>query len=63
MTLPNVKTTLVDRKNRITYCVLAYRTLTRAELVQAVRLYRSRQRKRPWPNSAITIVSVIGHDE
>lgn len=63
MTLPNVKTTLTDRKSRVTYHVLAYRTLTRAELMLVVRLYLAQKRKRPKPGTSVTILSVIGHGE
>lgn len=63
MTLPNVKTTLTDRKNRVTYHILAYRALTRAELMLVVRLYLAQKRKRPRPGTSVTIISIIGHDE
>ena len=64
MEQPNVRSSIRDEENNVTYHVMAYRELTRAELVGAVRMYRSqprfRRRKTPEKNKIITIISVIG---
>lgn len=63
MTEPAVKTILDDRKNSgVIYCILAYRPVTKAEVVQTVRVYLS-SHKPPKRGSTITIRSLIGYDE
>lgn len=61
--MPDVRNTIRDEKNDITYDVLAYRKLNYAELVQAVRVYdTTRTRKTKLQNGmTVTIVSTIGH--
>lgn len=59
MEMPGVKNTIVDDEKKITYHVMAYRELTRVEVVNAVRHFLSTQKKKPKPNSTITIVSLI----
>lgn len=64
MQQPNVKSSIRDDENNVTYHVMAYRTLSREELVQCVRMYLSqpaiRRRKTPVKNKEITIITVIG---
>lgn len=64
MEMPNVKSTIRDERNNVTYHVVAYRNLTREELVSSVRLFHSqpklRRRKTPLRNQIVTIVSVLG---
>lgn len=66
MEQPNVRSTIRDEEHNMTYHVMAYRPLTREELIQSVRVYHSqprfRRRKTPERNKVITIISVIGHD-
>jgi hypothetical protein len=59
MELPNIKNTIIDEDKKITYHVMAYRELNREERVGAVRYFLSTQKKKPKPNSTITIVSLI----
>jgi hypothetical protein len=60
MEMPNIRNTIKDERSRITYVVLAYRQLTREEVVDAVRYYQSRQKKKPKPGTEITIITTIG---
>jgi hypothetical protein len=60
---PDIVSTIVDQERNITYQVAAYRTLTRSELVMAVRHFWS-QRKKPKVKlgGTVKIISIIGHD-
>lgn len=59
--LPSVRTTLVDPAKKITYHVMAYRSLTRDELLMAVRMYLAQAgRKKPKAGSTVTIGTLIG---
>lgn len=61
MSLPNVINVLHDPRRRVTYRVVAFRTLTRAELILAVRLYNSQRKGKPAKaGDEITIVSAFG---
>jgi hypothetical protein len=64
MEQPNVRSSIRDAENNVTYHVMGYRPLTRQELVQTVRVYlsqpRFRRRKTPQKNKIITIITVIG---
>lgn len=61
---PDVRTSIKDEENNVTYHVLAYRKLSRAELVQSVRAYhaqpKQRRRKKPLKNAQITIITIHG---
>lgn len=63
---PSIKHTVRDRVNNVTYHVMAYRPLTKAEVMQGVSLYLSqpeqRRRKKPVRDKVITILSLIGCD-
>jgi len=61
MESPTIKTTATDRDRNIRYEVLAYRTLTEAEMIMTIRmLWGQKKGKRPKPNSTITVMSIIG---
>lgn len=61
---PTIKTTLHDPDRNIDYHVVAYRTLTRAELLDAVRAFMvNRRRPKLKPGQSVTIVTIIGFDE
>lgn len=62
MESPKVRNRLVDEVHGVTYDVIAYRQLTRAELLGAVRAYWG-QRRKPKRGDLVTIVSIIGHAE
>jgi hypothetical protein len=56
---PNVSNELRDPSNKVTYRVMAYRALSRQELLQSVGAYL-RQSKRPKPGTMVTILTIIG---
>lgn len=60
MEFPKVPNMMRDPKTNITYNVLAYRELSREEVVQAIRVFNSTQKKRPKRNCQIDIISSIG---
>lgn len=62
METPNVLNKLTDPKSNVVYEVLAYRKLTKEELMFAVRYYLASRKKRPKKGSVIRIYSTIGHD-
>lgn len=58
---PTVRTSARDEERNITFHVMAYRQLTEAELIQAIRCFRStKQGRRLRKNSTYTIISLIG---
>ncbi len=63
MEAPNVRTSIRDEKNNVTYHVMAYRKLARAEVVQSVRAFQSQpkvRRKKHVKNATITILTLHG---
>ena len=62
MDQPHVENVLVDTGRNVTYRVLAYRTLSEDELVQAVRFYLAHKKGKrpPRKNSTIAIMTIIG---
>ena len=60
--MPNVKTRLRDTDRNILYTVYAYRELTQAEMVQAVRHYLATQKKKPKPGTEVKIITIHGAD-
>lgn len=67
MQSPNVRTSMRDEANRFTYHVLAYRQLSRSEMLHAIAMYRLqpsiRKKKRAPQNGAVTILSLYGATE
>lgn len=63
MKMPNIPHPIRDPEQDVTYVVMAYRALTRAEVVQMVRVHQSRTRKKPKKGSSITIITSIGADD
>lgn len=65
MEAPNIKSTLNDKKNAVTYHVLAYRKLSAEEILNAVRAFkRTKQgKKRAKKGSVITIMTIIGYND
>lgn len=63
MKQPDVRTTMTDTGADITYHVIAYRSLTRNEVLGCIRAYLN-QKRRPKPKRGqeITIFTIIGHD-
>lgn len=62
MELPNVPNVIRDPERKVEYVVLAYRTLTRDEVLQAVQAFNRGKRAAP-KNSRITITTTIGANE
>jgi hypothetical protein len=61
---PDVSNVIKDPEADVTYNVLAYRKLSRAEMVQSIRFYAmQRGKKKLSRGSAVTIISVIGASE
>ena len=64
METPNVISTIVDKEKNIRFDIIAYRKLTRTEMIQAVSEFYS-QKKKPKKlksGSIIKIVTIIGYD-
>lgn len=63
MEVPSVRSSIKDPVKEITYHVMAYRILTRSEVVQAVNYYNSTTKQKPKRGSSVTITTIIGaHD-
>ena len=64
MQMPNVENILRDERHNVTYRVLAYRRLTRAELISSVGMFhaqpKNRRRKRPITDMEVTILTLHG---
>lgn len=65
MNLPQTASEIRDPRKNITYRILAYRPLTREEMVLAVRAYLANKRtKAPKAGETVIILSVLGlHDQ
>ncbi|MBH9502978.1 hypothetical protein I5L48_24525 [Pseudomonas aeruginosa] len=60
MEAPSVRNSIKDSAKDINYHVMAYRALTRPELVQAVGYYNSTTKKKPKRGSSVTVITIIG---
>jgi hypothetical protein len=64
MQMPNVRSSIRDAENNVTYHVLAYRRLSKQELIRSVARYQVqpsvRRRKKPLKNQEITIITIHG---
>lgn len=60
MKMPNIPNPIRDAEGDVTYVVMAYRKLTRGEIVQAVRVYRSQHKRKPKKGTKVTIYSLHG---
>lgn len=57
---PSVENLIRDEERDVTYRIMAYRRLTRAEMVAGVQMFiRSKKGKPPKKSSTVTIISVI----
>ena len=61
MNLPHIKNTVVIRETNMTYHVMAYRTLTDAEIKMTLTVYFSQKGKDLERNGLVTIHSAIGN--
>ena len=60
---PHVRNVMVDRAKGITYEVMAYRQLTREEVIYQVRIYKSQPKRRgkvPDRGGTVTILTSLG---
>jgi hypothetical protein len=61
---PNVRNTAVDEESNVTYHIMAFRQMSREEVVGTIRQYLSqpslRKRKKPERNKVITITTSYG---
>ncbi len=63
MKMPDVCNELRDPARKVVYRVMAYRTLTRQEMLTAVAMHLGQNKGRPpKKNSTITIVTLFGVD-
>lgn len=63
MDAPNIANELNDPANGVKYRVMAYRALSKQELMQAAAMYlRQKKGKKPKRGSLVTIISIIGFD-
>lgn len=53
----------MDEVRGVTYDVIAYRQLTRAELLAAVSVYLGGRRGKSKRGTLVTVFSIIGHDD
>lgn len=60
MEMPNVCNVFRDEAKNTTYKVYAYRTLSREELVFAVRSFIGSMKGKPKKNTVYDIISIIG---
>jgi hypothetical protein len=64
MEQPSVSNPIRDEKNGITYNVVAYRKLSREEIVLAIKHYRaSKKTKKSKKGTTVTIVTIIGYND
>jgi hypothetical protein len=65
MQLPHIKNELYNPTTKVKYEVMAYRSLTRSELIQSAMYYHSNCKKKSKlkPGTVITIMTVIGCNE
>jgi len=61
--LPTIKTSAHDALLDVTYDVMAYRKITKAELMQAIAIYNGQRKRKPKKGSRITIVTIIGFND
>jgi hypothetical protein len=64
MMLPHIKHLARDSESNVTFEVMAYRSLSRVEVVEAVRAFRAqpkvRRRRKPLRDATITILTLYG---
>jgi hypothetical protein len=64
MDVPHVRNIYEDTRHGVTYRVVAYRTLSRVEMLSAVREYLAHRNGRmPRAGQEITIVTLLGRND
>mgnify|MGYP000957780634 CR=1 FL=1 len=62
MEMPSVENTIKDAERGVTYVVMAYRTLTRAEVLSAVGSFLGQKKRKPKRGSVVRIITILGFD-
>ena len=63
MAAPTIRNTLYDQNGDVRYHVMAYREISRQELLFAVNAYLAKKgKRRPKRGSEVTIITIIGHE-
>lgn len=60
MEMPNIPHRMRDAERNVEYVVMAYRKLTRQEVVAAIHAYLAQQRRKPAKNKRVTILTTLG---
>lgn len=63
MEQPNTRNVIKDAERKVTYVVMAYRQLSREEIVIAVRHHLSQRRGQPKKGSTIIIMTTFGYND
>ena len=63
MIQPNVVSTIYDPRRDVTFKFVAYRELSRQELVRNVRVFLMQNRKKLKKGTTITVMTIIGHND
>lgn len=65
MQLPNIRSTIKDPDSDVIFHVIAYRALSKAEMIEQVREFMSsnKRRRQIKPGQTIKIFTIIGHDQ
>ncbi len=64
MEQPQVSNPIRDKEKGVTYNVIAYRKLSREEVVLAIRHYHAQKKqKKPKKGTTVTILTIIGYNE
>ncbi len=63
MEQPSVRNVIKDPERKVTFVVLAYRELSRGEMVFAVRQYLSQRRGKPKKGSTVVIMTLFGFND
>ena len=64
METPNVVTEMKDPALNFTFCVRAYRKITKEEMRFGYAMWRGQKKSnKPKRNQRIEVISIIGHDE
>ena len=63
MEQPATKTTFLDEENKVAYVIVAYRTFSKSEGLQAIRAFNARKRKPPAAGSTVIIQTILGFND
>lgn len=64
MQLPNIKNIIEDPKKGVKYNIIAYRKLSKPEMIEAVRYYHTQKKvKKPKRGNTVNIITITGYDD